>query len=72
MTTHFNWVPDSENQIIPWNSRFDFPSVAARSKLMMPRIPPVNGANFSPGQTIRLEFPAQGLYFINPSLCESA
>ncbi len=31
---------------------------------MTPRIPPKNGSNFSPGQTIRLEFPAQG--YINP------
>ena len=64
MTTHFNWAPDSENQIIPWNARFEFPSVATRSTLMMPRIPPTNGSNFSPGQTIRLEFPAQA--YINP------
>tara|TARA_R110002126_G_scaffold39351_3_gene116854 strand:+ start:496 stop:2085 length:1590 start_codon:yes stop_codon:yes gene_type:complete len=64
MTTHFNWSPDTENQIIPWNARFEFPSVAARSQLLMPRIPPTNGTNFSPGQTIRLELPAQA--YVNP------
>ena len=31
---------------------------------MTPRIPPKNGSQFNPGQTIRLEFPAQG--YINP------
>lgn len=31
---------------------------------MTPRIPPKNGATFSPGQVIRLEFPAQG--YVNP------
>lgn len=31
---------------------------------MTPRIPPKNGAIFTPGSTIRLEFPAQG--YVNP------
>lgn len=31
---------------------------------MTPRIPPKNGSVFSPGQVIRLEFPAQG--YVNP------
>ena len=31
---------------------------------MTPRIPPKNGATFTPGQVIRLEFPAQG--YVNP------
>ena len=29
---------------------------------MTPRIPPKNGGLFSPGQVIRVEFPAQGFY----------
>lgn len=32
---------------------------------MTPRIPPKNGGTFSPGQVIRLEFPAQG--YVNPN-----
>jgi hypothetical protein len=32
---------------------------------MTPRIPPKNGGTFTPGQVIRLEFPAQG--YVNPS-----
>lgn len=31
---------------------------------MTPRIPPKNQGTFSPGNVIRLEFPAQG--FVNP------
>jgi len=31
---------------------------------MMPRIPPTNGSVFTPGNTIRLEFPAQA--YVNP------
>lgn len=64
MATHFNWAPSNDNQTIPWNARFEFPSVAARSQLMMPRIPPTNGTIFTPGQTIRLEFPAQVFIFV--------
>jgi hypothetical protein len=62
MTTHFNWAPSTETQTIPWNARFEFPSVAARSQLLMPRITPQNGSVFQPGQTIRVEFPAQGKF----------
>lgn len=32
---------------------------------MTPRIPPKNGATFTPGSVIRLEFPAQG--YVNPN-----
>jgi len=31
---------------------------------MTPRIPPKNGGTFTPGQVIRLEFPAQG--YVSP------
>jgi len=69
MTTHFNWAPGTETQTIPWNARFEFPSVGARSQLLMPRIPPTNGQVFTPGQTIRLEFPAQVLVGSYIGLC---
>jgi hypothetical protein len=52
------------NSINSRNARFEFPSVAARSQLLMPRIPPTNGSIFQPGQTIRVEFPAQA--YVNP------
>lgn len=32
---------------------------------MTPRIPPKSGSTFTPGQVIRLEFPAQVTIFIN-------
>jgi hypothetical protein len=64
MATHFNWAPTAETQIIPWQARFEFPSVAARSQMLNPRIPPTNGSIYTPGQTIRLEFPAQA--YVNP------
>lgn len=35
-----------------------------KAEKMTPRIPPKNGATFTPGQVIRLEFPAQG--YVNP------
>lgn len=35
---------------------------------MTPRIPPKNQGKFSPGNVIRLEFPAQG--FVNPGTNE--
>ena len=64
MATHFKWYPDNEEVIIPWNARYSFPSQANKAEKMTPRIPPKNGAAFSPGQVIRLEFPAQG--YVNP------
>ena len=60
MATHFKWYPASEEVIIPWNARYSFPSQANKAEKMTPRIPPKNGGAFTPGQVIRLEFPAQG------------
>lgn len=60
MSAHFKWYPSSEEVIVPWNARYAFPSQANKSVKTTPRIPPKNGAVFSPGQVIRLEFPAQG------------
>ena len=53
-----------EEVVVPWNARYSFPSQANKSVKITPRIPPKNGANFLPGNVIRLEFPAQG--FVNP------
>jgi len=64
MSTHFAWYPSSSQVTVPWNARYSFPSQANKSNKSTPRIPPKNGAYFSPGQTIRLEFPAQG--YVNP------
>lgn len=64
MSTHFKWYPASEESIIPWNARYSFPSQANKAVKMTPRIPPKTGGTFTPGQQIRVEFPAQG--YINP------
>jgi len=64
MSSHFKWYPSSEEVVVPWNARYSFPSQANKAVKITPRIPPKNGAIFTPGQVIRLEFPAQG--YVNP------
>lgn len=64
MSSHFKWYPASSETIVPWNARYSFPSQANAATKLTPRIPPKNGANFKPGDVIRVEFPAQG--YINP------
>lgn len=64
MSAHFKWYPSSEESIVPWNARFEFPSQANKAEKTTPRISPKNGAVFAPGSSIRLEFPAQG--YVNP------
>lgn len=64
MASHFKWYPGSEEVIVPWNAQYQFPSQANKSVKMTPRIPPKNGATFTPGQVMRVEFPAQG--YVNP------
>lgn len=65
MSTHFKWYPGSDDVVVPWNARYSFPSQANKTVKLTPRIPPKNGAEFRPGNVIRLEFPAQG--YVNPS-----
>lgn len=64
MSSHFKWYPGNIETIIPWNARFSFPSEANKAEKITPRIPPKNGGEFKPGDTLRLEFPAQG--YVNP------
>ena len=64
MSAHFKWYPASEEVVVPWNARYNFPSQANKCVKITPRIPPKNGANFLPGNVIRVEFPAQG--YVNP------
>jgi len=65
MSAHYKWYPSEAEVIVPWNARYSFPSQANKAVKMTPRIPPKNGGTFSPGQVIRLEFPAQG--YVNPN-----
>lgn len=65
MSSHFKWYPGSDEVVVPWNARYSFPSQANKTVKLTPRIPPKNGSSFSPGNVIRLEFPAQG--YVNPA-----
>jgi len=64
MAAHFKWYPTSTEVIVPFMAQYSFPSQANKALKLTPRIPPKNGSAFSPGQVIRLEFPAQG--YVNP------
>ena len=64
MASHYKWYPSSEEVIVPFNARYSFPSQANKAVKITPRIPPQNGQTFTPGQIIRLQFPAQG--YVNP------
>lgn len=64
MSAHFKWYPATEEVVIPWNARYNFPSQANKCVKITPRIPPKNGMTFQPGNVIRVEFPAQG--YVNP------
>jgi hypothetical protein len=58
------WYPSSEEVVVPWNARYNFPSQANRATKMTPKISPENNDYFVPGQVMRFEFPAQG--YLNP------
>lgn len=60
MATHSVYYPDSSEVVTPWNAKYTYPAQANKARKFTPRIPPKNGASFSPGNQIRLEFPAQG------------
>lgn len=64
MSAHFKWYPSSEEVVVPFNARYSFPSQSNKANKITPRIPPKNGATFTPGQVMRFEFPAQG--YVNP------
>lgn len=64
MASHFKWYPSDEEVVVPWNARYSFPSQANKAVKLTPRIPPKSGTTFTPGQVMRLEFPAQG--YVNP------
>lgn len=64
MASHFKWYPAESEVVVPFNARYSFPSQSNKAIKMTPRIPPKNQGTFSPGNVIRLEFPAQG--YVNP------
>lgn len=64
MSQHFRQYPSADDNVIPWNATYPFPSLANKALKVTPRIAPKNGSVFQPGNTIRLEFPAQG--YVDP------
>ena len=70
MASHFKWYPTTEETVIPWNAQYEFPSQANKAVKVTPRIPPKNNNTFTPGSTIRLEFPAQGYINTNNTTIE--
>jgi len=60
MSSHYKWYPSTEKVIVPWNAQYEFPSQANKAQKITPRITPKNGSVYTPGNFIRLEFPAQG------------
>lgn len=64
MASHFKWYPAESEVVVPFNARYTYPSQSNKAMKMTPRIPPKNAAIFTPGNVIRLEFPAQG--YVNP------
>jgi len=65
MASHYKWYPAESEIVVPFNARYSFPSQSNKAIKLTPRIPPKNAGTFSPGNVIRLEFPAQG--YVNPS-----
>ncbi len=65
MASHYKFYPSSDEVVVPWNARYQFPSQANKCVKMTPRIPPKNASIFRPDSVIRLEFPAQG--YVNPA-----
>lgn len=46
------------NETVPWQAQYTFPTQATKVNKQIVKLPPKNGATFSPGNIIRIEFPA--------------
>lgn len=67
MSQHYKWYPAAEDSVVPYNAKYSYPSQATKCTKTTPRIPPKNGADFTPtggNPYIRLEFPANG--YVHP------
>lgn len=64
MAAHFKFYGEDSDVVVPFNARYQFPTQANKCLKITPRIPPKNGAVFTPGNVIRVEFPAQGQRFL--------
>lgn len=65
MSSHFKWYASSEETVVPFNGRYQFPAQSTKAEKLTPRIPAKNGSSFTPGSVTRHEFPAQG--YVNPA-----
>jgi hypothetical protein len=72
MSEHFRFYPNQADTVVPWNARYQFPSQSNKATKSTPRIPPKNGAIFSPVNApyIRLEAPAEGYIDMSKSTIE--
>lgn len=48
------------NNILPWQANYTFPSQATKINKQTVQIQPKGGQTYTPGQTIRIEFPSDG------------
>jgi hypothetical protein len=46
------------NETVPWQAQYAFPTQATRVNKQTVKLPPKNGSSFTPGNIIRIEFPA--------------
>jgi hypothetical protein len=46
------------NETVPWQAQYTFPTQATRINKQIVKLPPKNGSQFSAGNIIRIEFPA--------------
>lgn len=60
MASHFAWYPDVDTLTVPFNQVYEFPSQGDHASKITPRISPQAGSYFKPGQTIKIDIPAQG------------
>ncbi|MES2875518.1 MAG: hypothetical protein V4708_17470 [Bacteroidota bacterium] len=59
MAAHFRWTPEAP-EVIPFHANFSYPEAANHSVKTTPRIQPKGGQVYYPGNTIKVEYPAQG------------
>lgn len=65
MSSHARNFPSAEDVIMPWNRRYPFPTIANKAEMVTSRVPSKVAGPFNPGNTISIDFPAQG--YINPA-----
>lgn len=57
MSSSFKFHSDI-NEVVPWQAQYTFPTQATKINKQVVKLPPKNGGTFTPGSTIRIDFPA--------------